>query len=454
MATRAQQIELLATGVLYNGAVIATPYAKFLVAGTSTAKNAWDDADKSVAITKKALDAQGRAVVYGDGIYKIQIYSGDPDASGVLLFTVDNYKVTAVAGNTRTITAANVTGSVDDSLVEADTTSNNIAYTLPDAALMAGKIIQIAKSAAANTLTIAAASGQLVNGAASVAYTAQYSTGVFQSNGSSWYVFQTVGDAETLGGLASTDFQLVADMTTAATANKGVLRDANGNIYGKRTIGEKDSQTDYATAGLVSQSLTGDVFISAHASGSSAAVLKHVRGGNGFEVRDSSGALSRVKAANGVASDDLVTKSQLDGKMSTGTVVGAGTGVYANVGLVTCSSGVNTTVVTGGSFSYTAGKTLILFGEVTLQKGATAGNTDVFITVASGGASLTAQVNKAGQYVAVSGTVTIQVFAVFYATGSSSFTPKLSVTSAGSDATVQVGGGILTALPIIMPSTP
>ena len=254
MATRAQQIELLATGVLYNGAVIANPYAKFLVAGTTTAKTAWDDADKSVAITKKALDAQGRAVVYGDGIYKIQIYSGDPDASGVLLFTVDHYKVTAVAGNTRTITAANVAGSVDDSLVEADTTSNSITYTLPDAALMAGKIIQIAKSVAANTLTIAAASGQLVNGAASVAYTAQYSTGVFQSNGSNWYVFQTVGDAETLGGLASTDFQLVADMTSAATASKGVVRDANGRTKFAAASASDDvvikSQLDAKTASI------------------------------------------------------------------------------------------------------------------------------------------------------------------------------------------------------------
>jgi len=221
--TRAHQIELLSAGVIYDGAQITTPYAKFLVAGTSTAKNAYDDSGKAVAITKKALDSQGRASVYGDGIYKIEIYSGDPDAGGTKLFEVDNYKVTAVAGDTRTVTSATVAGSVDDALVVGDTTSNSITYTLPDAALMAGKIIQIAKSVAANTLTVAAASGQLVNGAASVAYTAINSTGVFQSDGSNWYVFQTVGDADTLGGVAA---------DTGTTADTIPVRDSDGFIPG------------------------------------------------------------------------------------------------------------------------------------------------------------------------------------------------------------------------------
>jgi len=223
MSTRAQQFELLAAGVLYDGTTIATPYAKFLAAGTTTPKNAYADAEKAVAITKKALDAQGRAVVYGDGTYKVQIYSGDPDDGGVLKFEVDNYKVTAVAGNVRTVTAASVTGSVDDSLVECDTTSNDITYTLPDAALMAGKLLQIAKTVAGNTLTVAAAGGQLVNGAASITYTAVNATGVFQSSGTGYRVFQTVGDATTLGGYE-------ADAGT--TAETIPVRDVNGDLPG------------------------------------------------------------------------------------------------------------------------------------------------------------------------------------------------------------------------------
>jgi len=100
MTTRAAQFEILAAGVQYSADLIDTPYVKFFAAGTSDAKNAWDDDDKQSAITKKALDAQGRATVYGDGIYKLKFYSGDPDAAapntGTLLFEIDDYKVEAV----------------------------------------------------------------------------------------------------------------------------------------------------------------------------------------------------------------------------------------------------------------------------------------------------------------------------------------------------------------------
>jgi hypothetical protein len=106
---------------------------------------------------------------------------------------------------------------------------------------MAGKIIQIAKSVAANTLTVAAASGQLVNGAASVAYTAINSTGVFQSDGSNWYVFQTVGDATTLNTYAA---------DTGTTAGTIPVRDENGDLPGDITgnAATADSATSATTA--------------------------------------------------------------------------------------------------------------------------------------------------------------------------------------------------------------
>lgn len=99
MTTRAAQFEILAAGVQYNAALVTTPYVKFFAAGTDDAKTAWDDKDKASAITKKALDTQGRAEVFGDGIYKLKFYTGDPDAdapnTGVLLFEIDDYKVQA-----------------------------------------------------------------------------------------------------------------------------------------------------------------------------------------------------------------------------------------------------------------------------------------------------------------------------------------------------------------------
>jgi hypothetical protein len=97
MTTRAAQFEILAAGVQYNADLVTAPYVKFFAAGTDDAKTAWDDKDKASAITKKALDTQGRAEVFGDGIYKLKFYTGDPDAeppdTGVLLFEIDDYKV-------------------------------------------------------------------------------------------------------------------------------------------------------------------------------------------------------------------------------------------------------------------------------------------------------------------------------------------------------------------------
>lgn len=201
MATRAQQFEILATGVLYDGATILTPYVKFYAAGTTNAKNAYADSNKSVAITKKALDSQGRAIVYGDGIYKLRFYSGDPDAGGVLKFEIDGYKVTAVAGNARTITA-DTTGTTDDGLVRCDTTSNNIVYTLPDAATYPQSLpLTLKKTAAANTLTYSAASGQTIDGQASGSLSdVNAAIQLFSDGSSNWSGAQIVGTASTLGG--------------------------------------------------------------------------------------------------------------------------------------------------------------------------------------------------------------------------------------------------------------
>ena len=97
MSTRAAQFEILASGLQYNADLVTVPYVTFFAAGTDDPKAAWDDKDKASAITKKALDTQGRAEVFGDGIYKMKFYAGDPDAAapltGVLLFEIDDYKV-------------------------------------------------------------------------------------------------------------------------------------------------------------------------------------------------------------------------------------------------------------------------------------------------------------------------------------------------------------------------
>lgn len=186
MATRAQQFDVLMAPILFEGSLLSTPYAKFLAAGTSSTLNAYADKDKSVAITKKALSNQGTEV-YGDGIYDIEIYAGDPDAGGVLKYTINDYKCVAVIGNTRTVTDFTVTGSVDDSLVLFDTTSGNITYTLPDATLVGGKSINLKKIIATNTVTIDTIDGQTVDGLSSISIASLNSSAVCQSNGTNWF---------------------------------------------------------------------------------------------------------------------------------------------------------------------------------------------------------------------------------------------------------------------------
>lgn len=224
MTTRAAQIEILASGVIFNGTQIANPYAVFLVAGTSTPKDAWADKDKSVSFTKLQLDTQGRGVAYGDGIYDINVYSGDPDATapntGVLKFQVPGYKVQFVTGETRVITE-NTVGTTDDFFISADTSGGNISYTLPDATLMAGLYIFCKKKHADNTFTISAPAGQTLDDGASIALSDLNEAIQVVSDGTNWEGAQLTvasGGAETLNGY-----------TADAAASAGTIPVRNGS---------------------------------------------------------------------------------------------------------------------------------------------------------------------------------------------------------------------------------
>ncbi|WP_315127216.1 hypothetical protein [Comamonas antarctica] len=79
------------------------------------------------------------------------------------------------------------------------------------------------------------------------------------------------------------------------------VEDAPGalaNLIARMLNGYKDGQTDYLQAGLQSTSKTGDVLITLHADGSSAAVIRHVRGVAGVRVHDAAGALAPITVSN------------------------------------------------------------------------------------------------------------------------------------------------------------
>jgi hypothetical protein len=162
MTKRAQQFEVLAAGVMDSGSPIATGYVRFYEAGTTTLKNAYADKDKGSSFTKLALDADSRGVAYGDGVYKLKFYAGDPDNGGTDTgITIDNYKCTAVMGAIRTVTSADDIDR-DDELVLVDTTGGNITVTLADVDTFDNPVT-IKKIAAGNTVTIATTDSQNID---------------------------------------------------------------------------------------------------------------------------------------------------------------------------------------------------------------------------------------------------------------------------------------------------
>jgi hypothetical protein len=85
---------------------------------------------------------------------------------------------------------------------------------------MEGILLQVVKIVTANTLTVAAKSGQTVNGGASLAFTAAFSSGTFQSNGTDWF---SASDATTLNGISS---------DAGTTPDTIPVRDSNGRLPG------------------------------------------------------------------------------------------------------------------------------------------------------------------------------------------------------------------------------
>jgi len=68
------QIDFLLAGVMDGGAPLASGKVYTYSAGTTTAKTCWTDKDKTAEATNPiVLDADGRAEVYADGVYKLVI---------------------------------------------------------------------------------------------------------------------------------------------------------------------------------------------------------------------------------------------------------------------------------------------------------------------------------------------------------------------------------------------
>lgn len=93
-----------------------------------------------------------------------------------------------------------------------------------------------------------------------------------------------------------------ASKLTAGIINGGAITGTSlsagtGSIGGGLLDIWKNNQSSWSAAGIISNATTGDAAISLHASGATAAYIRHPRSGNGIEIYDASTALANVKAA-------------------------------------------------------------------------------------------------------------------------------------------------------------
>jgi hypothetical protein len=128
-ATTAQQVEFLLAGYRHptTDVVLAGGKVKTYLNGTSTLSNLWTDRDKGGSATNPIiLDSAGKAEVYGDNIYKFEIY----DSDDVLIETL-----TGLLYTTNGLLLLDEDDMASDSDQAAATQQSIVAYLKTDPAL-------------------------------------------------------------------------------------------------------------------------------------------------------------------------------------------------------------------------------------------------------------------------------------------------------------------------------
>lgn len=213
MATRARHFEAALAGFRDNsGNSLNGGKLQFYVPGTSTAKNAYTDRDKTEAVTEVTLDANGRAEVYGDGWYDIKLL----DSSDTLLTTFEYVYLQRTSYTTETKTA-DFTASADVDSYLVDTTTGDVTVTMPAAADMTYPITIAKKTGDAYTVTIDPYSTETIDGESSHELTVQTESVSVASDGANLYA---------LGKLANSAITIE---TSATTSVEGKTRYATVN---------------------------------------------------------------------------------------------------------------------------------------------------------------------------------------------------------------------------------
>jgi hypothetical protein len=181
---------------MFNGSNIAAGYKLFqYLAGTTTKQNTFTDSTKGTPnANPMTLNSDGRLDqdVYIDRSMKFVLASssaGDPPTSSV--WTVDNALSLEQLWTTLSKSADYVVAETDrDKLIKVDATAGNKTITLL-AAATAGDGFQVAikkTDSSANTVTIDGNASETIDGALTLALTAQYQVAVLTCDGTNWNI--------------------------------------------------------------------------------------------------------------------------------------------------------------------------------------------------------------------------------------------------------------------------
>ena len=239
MAT-AKQIDFLLVGLhKTDGTINSAGVVTFFESGTSTPKNAFDGPDTVTdnAITSVTLDATGKAVVYGNGTYRIVI----KDSDGATIGTYDGMEY-AVSSDTlnNVVSIANSDSpyavSTTEHTIQANATGGAITVDLPNAAGNGGRTYYIKKTdSSANAITVDPNGAQTIDGATSYSLGNQYDWLLIESDGSNWTIVsadnvdvideRTAATGVTVDGVLIKDNKVTASGGVDAGTSPGVITD-------------------------------------------------------------------------------------------------------------------------------------------------------------------------------------------------------------------------------------